>query len=136
MECPFEQIALIWWHCSQCNRLYYGSEKWRWNCPNAPAALERRKRQEAATAEAADKLGITPEHVVRYAKALWRWSKAGFPVRTDAEVAAIYAEHCKPCDEMVDGRCDLCGCPVAEKKGMAARNKIAMKTESCPDKKW
>ena len=103
-----------------------------------PETDEQRKEREEQKAEIkveAEKIGITAEHIGHYAKALWRWIKAGRPVRSDEEVAAIYAEHCAPCDELVDGRCRRCGCGVAP-GGMAAMNKIKLLTENCLDKKW
>jgi hypothetical protein len=136
LDCPFEPVAINWHLCPSCGLLYYGSKAPRRNCPNTPAAIERRKQREAATAEAAEKLGVTVEHARQYAKALLRWREAGYPTRTADEVAAIYAEHCgAPCPDLVGSRCKKCGCRVAS-KGIAVLNKIKLATESCPEGKW
>lgn len=69
--------------------------------------------------------------------ALARWRKAGYPCRTDEQVAHIYRDHCKPCgfrDSKAD-TCKLCSCPVRI-VGIAVRNKLRMATESCPRWKW
>lgn len=125
------------YYCTVCD---FGNglditEPFRKNCDNTPAAIERRKEQEAQVTEAAERLGVTLEHVRNYRDALLRWRQAGYPTRTAEEVATIYAEHCGPCDQLVGNRCRKCGCRVTA-KGMAVLNKIKMATESCPDKKW
>lgn len=130
-DCPFQPVARNWHLCPACGWLYYGPKAPRRNCPKAPDATERK----AKATEAGEKLGITPAHVVRYAAAIWRWSKAGFPTRTEDEVAAIWTEHCKPCDQLVGDRCKKCGCRNAA-KGWAVTTKAKMKTEVCPLGKW
>ena len=136
INCPLEIVATNRYRCPACGWEYVGPKAPRRNCPNAPAAIERRKEQELQTAEAAEKLGVTLEHVGNYRDALLRWREADYPTRTDEEVARIHAEHCgKPCDQLVGNRCRKCGCRVAA-KGMAVLNKIKMRTEHCPLKKW
>ena len=87
-----------------------------------------------AIQEAADRVGI-PEKAKRYAAAMWRWSLAGFPVRSPEEVDRIYRECCEPCEHYDNGGCKLCGCCVSRKR-LAIRNKLAMGTESCPIGRW
>ena len=74
---------------------------------------------------------------IRYARALVRWGKAGFPTRTDEEVAAIVAT-CQTegkCYDPDRKTCRVCGCCVGT-KGLAVRNKAKMGTEHCPRKMW
>jgi hypothetical protein len=84
---------------------------------------------------AAERLGISLEDAKCYTKALARWTKAGFPVRSQAEVERILNEHCKPCDDYIDGRCRECGCKV-NKSRFPLVNKIKMATEGCKKEKW
>ncbi len=96
---------------------------------------EEQEKRTAEVASAATRLGIEPNRIANYARALWKWTKAGFPTRTDEEVKAIHAQHCEPCEQYVEGRCKKCGCRAVE-KGMALTNKIKMATEACLEKKW
>jgi hypothetical protein len=134
-DCPLETVAINWHFCPVCGWIYYGCIAPRRNCPKAPANIKARKQQEVQIATAAERLGIKPAHVARYARALLRWTLAGFPVRSDAEVAAIYVEHCEPCEQFIEGRCKKCGCRTVA-KGMALTNKIKLATEKCPIGKW
>ena len=130
-DCVMILVARNWHLCQACGWLYYGPTAPRRNCPEGLTAREAR-----ATATAAgERLGITPAHVIRYARALLRWTAAGFPVRTDAEVAAIWSEHCEPCDQLIGDRCKKCGCRNAA-KGWAVTTKGRMETEHCPEGKW
>lgn len=65
-----------------------------------------------------------------------KWAKAGSPVRSAAEVAAIFDGACKPCPHFIRdgagaGSCKLCGCLLRREAGLV--NKLQMATESCPD---
>jgi hypothetical protein len=73
----------------------------------------------------------------RYASAVVRWLAAGRPERGAAEVARIYEDLCRPCERFDGGSqsCTACGCKIRRDSG-ALRNKIAMRTESCPLAKW
>lgn len=73
--------------------------------------------------------------VRRYASAMTRWVAAGRPVRTEAEVARIYDQECKPCPHFDRGICRACGCRV-RRKGRSVANKIRMGTEHCPLGSW
>lgn len=79
----------------------------------------------------------TGKKVLRYTKAVARWIKAGRPVRPPAEVARIYGELCRPCNDFDREKqtCRNCGCRVRKSAG-ALRNKIAMATEHCRRDKW
>ena len=84
----------------------------------------------------AEKLGITPEHIKHYARALARWTAAGMPMREQVEVERIEAIcRSNACGQYVDGRCEKCGCCV-NKSWVVVRNKIKMATESCPVGRW
>jgi hypothetical protein len=103
--------------------------------PNAPPRVVAPKIDMTPEAkQGAEKLGITWEHARHYAKALYQWTKAGFPERTQEEVEQIEREICRPCEAYRDGRCKRCGCNVS--LGPALVNKIRMATEHCPAKKW
>jgi len=72
-----------------------------------------------------------------YKDALVRWKKAGYPVRSDAEVAKIHETKCKPCSwyDPKKKRCKGCGCRVSV-GSVAVFNKIKMATEHCPKELW
>lgn len=87
--------------------------------------------------------------VKRYVSAVARWVNAGRPVRTDAEVDQILADHCCGCRWFSDHSCthSSCGCqvrsveeervPVLSRLVPAAMlNKLRMATERCPEEKW
>ena len=69
----------------------------------------------------------------RFGDAAARWAAAGFPRRTDAEVAKLYAI-CSACDYFGDDSCRLCGCAASLKRSVL--NKLSLATESCPDGRW
>jgi hypothetical protein len=85
--------------------------------------------------EQKEKKVTVTKKVYHYAKAVAEWTAAGMPTRTDEEVTAIFNAFCKPCSHYIGGGCRLCGCRVNQ-GNVALTNKIKMKTESCPKKKW
>ena len=125
LDCDFSRVP-EGWRCSACGYLYrHASEQPpRRNCPRA-----------VALQPAAERLGIRLSDIGHYAGALARWTLAGFPVRTDAEIERIERELCRPCDRYVAGRCAECGCRVNGSR-LAVVNKVAMATERCPKGKW
>jgi hypothetical protein len=145
------------YRCATCGRevvsARFSAEQLHFSCVAAkPPRLPRRSAPRPdVTAEASALAEATgdPSFValgVRYAKALLRWGKAGCPVRTDEEVAAIVAicesamyQNKKgeelPCYDAGRQTCRLCGCCVST-KGMAIRNKAKMATGHCPRKLW
>jgi hypothetical protein len=92
---------------------------------------------------------IDPTTIGHYAQALARWTAAGFPVRSAAEVReclliCIACENFVPnrpectadaCKLKYGGRCRKCGCNVST-SGMAIINKAKMATEHSPLGKW
>ena len=70
---------------------------------------------------------------LRYARAFIRWTLAGCPVRTDAEVARLRAV-CAGCKYGTTGECSRCGCRV--KGGSWWGDKLRWATEDCPLGKW
>ena len=78
-----------------------------------------------------------PQRVAHYATALRKWRAAGYPTRTDEEVAACLAECEEPCPkwDAAKRRCKVCGCNV-NASGFAVANKARMATEVCPLYKW
>ena len=77
--------------------------------------------------------GSFASKVVSYGKSYAAWNLAGRPVRTDAEVEAIFETICVPCPNFKPrkrgGRCGLCGCGLNIQS-----DKIRWATEQCPDK--
>ena len=140
-------LTVLYEHvCPDCGeRLwskYASSSLVHHRCSGTPPAesLRRHAQHEAeaaAEATAAGKrLGITPTHAIRYARALLRSAAAGFPTRTDAEVTTIWFTHCLPCEHLAFGsRCRKCGCRNAA-KGWAIVTKAKMATEHCREGKW
>jgi len=108
----------------------------RHGCRDAPAKLTEQGKE--LIDDGLKRLGIR-ELAGHYTKALLRWARAGFPVRSDDEVRRIYETICKPCPKhrVVDGvaQCAECGCRLSA-KGLAVSNKIKMATETCPAGKW
>ena len=72
--------------------------------------------------------------------AIWRWIKAGRPVRSAEEIQQIFRT-CLYCDSFLPnrsltaGECAECGCRIASTVSMLP-NKAAMTTEHCPLEKW
>ena len=83
--------------------------------------------------EKQDILGLT----YRYTRALYRWIKAGRPVRSEEEIRRIFETFCEPCEarDVESSSCLHCGCRVNRMQA-AMLNKIAMATEECPLEKW
>jgi len=132
-DCQFRHdSAAGLWICTQCGWVYprNSAKPPRRNCPNAPDLTP-------VYEEASHKLGVTLVDVKHYGQAIVTWSKAGWPTRSQEEVERIFRQHCKPCENNIDGRCKLCRCCVNTNR-IALRNKIKMATEHCPreDKPW
>jgi hypothetical protein len=104
--------------------VYNGTRTPLRNCPRSPDLQP-----------AADRLGVSLSDAANYTAALARWTAAGWPTRTEAEVARIFAEHCQVCGNLVEGRCIVCRCRVSA-VGLAIGNKVAMETEHCPENRW
>jgi hypothetical protein len=68
-----------------------------------------------------------------FANALARWTRAGMPRRTKAEITARLAI-CQACPYLVNRHCTKCGCACVEQNRLM--NKLALATESCPEGKW
>ena len=85
--------------------------------------------------QAAERLGITLADAKHYGVALARWTKAGYPMRPQAEVVRIHTELCEPCPEYLDGRCQKCRCQVNQSR-IPLVNKIKMASEHCPLGRW
>lgn len=135
------------WTCQQCDWTYarkgepiLSDKPPHRNCPKSPDIME-----------AADRLGITGNAIKHWAQALARWTVAGFPKRSQAEVERCLriCVHCptdnyvpdnpkctgEACRMKTGGRCKLCGCRVSKGR-IAVINKILMATEDCPKRHW
>ena len=143
MDCPLQLNADNLWHCPDCGWVYKPRRPTflcrkppRRNCPASQTPEAEREQQQAEATEAGTKLGWKPEHIKRWTGALLKWKRAGYPTRTDDEVAAIIAI-CESCDKYAadEGRCSVCGCKVST-SGMAVFNKARMGSENCPKGKW
>jgi len=78
---------------------------------------------------------------VTYAAAVLKWTAAGFKVRSEEEVKAIFAQHCGQCEHFrPTGQTDVgycgagCGCVITPNPSI--RNKIFIATEHCDLGKW
>lgn len=77
-----------------------------------------------------------PPLVIRgwnFAAALAKWTLAGMPRRTQAEIDERLAI-CQACPNLQDGHCARCGCACIEQNHLV--NKLSLATETCPDGKW
>lgn len=78
-----------------------------------------------------------------YAKAVITWVRNGRPTRSEAEIKERW-EICLNCENFRQikgkpwrGRCGVCGCYLGRHAHkFIPGNKIAMKTERCPEGKW
>lgn len=133
------------WTCSRCgwthsrhNGKPIMGKRPRHLCPNSPDITE-----------AANKLGITGDDIKHWAQALARWTAAGFPTRTQAEMETCLRV-CVGCDNFVPsnpkcaseackmktgGRCKLCGCGVSKSR-WTVFNMAKMATATCRMGKW
>ena len=121
MICLVENIGDEW-VCPDCGFRHRGKRPLR-DCPASPTLQP-----------AADELGVSLADAAHYTAALARWTAAGWPTRTEAEVARIFLI-CQVCEALRGDRCGECRCRVAV-SGMAVANKIKMATEKCALGKW
>ena len=70
---------------------------------------------------------------MNFASAIYRWTVAGMPRRSQAEIDERLAI-CQACPELVDNHCRKCGCACVEANQLI--NKLALATEVCPLGKW
>ena len=77
-----------------------------------------------------------PPLIVRgwnFATAIARWTLAGMPRRSQAEIDARLAI-CQACPFLQNDHCTKCGCACVEQNRLI--NKLALATEKCPEGKW
>ena len=96
-----------------------------------PHLLRRDCRPENIATRAVHFVQLQLHRVIRWLSSMYRWAVAGFPVRSDAEVAEILRDKCGPCRHFKGGVCVPCGCRVNRSR-IAPVNKPRMKTEHCP----
>jgi hypothetical protein len=78
----------------------------------------------------------TPPLIIRgwnFAAAMARWTLAGMPRRTQAEIDERLAI-CQACPFLQNNHCTKCGCACVEQNRLV--NKLALATEKCPEGKW
>ena len=68
-----------------------------------------------------------------FASAMARWTLAGMPRRTQAEIDERLAI-CQACPFLQNNHCTKCGCPCVEQNRLIT--KLALATEKCPEGKW
>lgn len=78
---------------------------------------------------------------VKYATAVAKWIQAGKPTRNAKEIRQrfLICESCPHFERIRPwrGRCKVCGCYLGRHgHRLLEGNKIAMKTELCPEGKW
>jgi len=71
--------------------------------------------------------------VKHYFGAIRKWVASGMPSRTEEEIKQLFEDHCNVCDRYnkETHSCKSCGCHV-NFSSEPLKNKLAMKTESCP----
>lgn len=77
-----------------------------------------------------------PSIIIRgwnFATAITKWTLAGMPRRTQAEIDARLAI-CQACPFLQNDHCTQCGCACVEENRLI--NKLALATETCPHGKW
>jgi hypothetical protein len=77
-----------------------------------------------------------PALIVRgwnFTAAMARWTLAGMPRRTQAEIDKRLAI-CQACPFLENQHCSQCGCMCVEQNRLI--NKLALATEKCPQGKW
>jgi hypothetical protein len=77
-----------------------------------------------------------PSLIIRgwnFAAAMARWTLAGMPRRTQAEIDERLAI-CQACPFLHNNHCTKCGCACVEQNRLI--NKLALATEKCPEGKW
>lgn len=77
-----------------------------------------------------------PSLVIRgwnFAAAMARWTLAGMPRRTQAEIDERLVI-CQACPFLENDHCSKCGCACVEYNRLV--NKLALATERCPEGKW
>lgn len=86
---------------------------------------------------ASDTPGLSRK-MIHYGRAVYKWIKAGCPVRDQEERERLHGI-CKACpDNKFDheaSACTVCGCKVTA-KGIPVRDMAAMATETCPRGHW
>lgn len=82
------------------------------------------------------------DSIKAYAAATIEWLAAGKPTRTKEEMQERF-EVCQVCPYFINieenkrGRCAMCGCYLGvNPHRLLQGNKIAMKTQRCPDDRW
>lgn len=125
MLCDLEQIAATDYRCRVCGREYRG-------ITHPPLRVACRG---LAPADSPPLPGIL-KRAGRYTAAVARWTAAGSPTRTQAEIDGLLTI-CQTCRQYnaQHAACAKCGCSVnSQASGLA--NKLAMATEHCPLGKW
>jgi hypothetical protein len=114
-----------------CKPLHHGRT-------DLPAAESPGELSEEQVTDAVRILGYSYEDIKNWKAAVMRWWKAGRPLRSNAEVAAILAlcksNRCGKWNAETE-RCRECGCHV-NLSAWAPKNKARMGTESCPQGFW
>jgi hypothetical protein len=141
--CIWKETEPDKWQCPVCGKPYEGTRPPIRGCDGPPKPGESPKvpiqaapeLTEEAKEAAVEVLGWTLADIKHWGKAVAKWYKAGKPVRTDEEVAAIFAI-CSACPnfDKINKRCSICRCRIRT-SGLAIRNKAKMATETCEDPK-
>lgn len=79
---------------------------------------------------------IAPTLLIRgwnFTAAMARWTLAGMPRRTQAEIDERLAI-CQACPFLQNNHCTKCGCACVEQNRLV--NKLALATEKCPEGRW
>lgn len=101
-----------------------GMSQEEWNATRSPS------RQKLASVQPLPPLLIRGWN---FATAMWRWTSAGFPMRTQQDIDTRLAI-CQGCEFFANNACSQCGCGCTEETRLI--NKLALSTEKCPVGKW
>jgi hypothetical protein len=75
--------------------------------------------------------------IIKFLFSYIKWMFSGYQTRSPYHIARIYNKKCKPCPffkankKFEEGECGICGCRLSPTGEVL--NKIAWKTEKCPD---
>jgi hypothetical protein len=127
VECQFEQIAEGVIQCQVCKtkrETQEAPEKYHRKC-----GLDPKQKSTGVAAPVDEKCcsrAISPATIAAgFVGSMVTWAKSGFAL---SEKASERLQICQGCDELKNGRCQVCQCFVAAK--------VKLATEKCPLGKW
>ena len=165
MKCPYlkNEVCLIIHkhtnvafkpHIKACEDCIKQSKPMQWNKVTIGLSIAALRSSGDTKWQEKAKVWLNPNQasnikkVWTYAKALARWAKAGYPIRTQEQAQAIFDTYCKKCEYFNGKMCRHlnCGCRISGQYKTpptllgqvrkALSDKLTMGTEKCPENKW